>query len=96
RVYETEDPRATHLREMSKQLGEQNDSLQWFELSRQIEDFMLEEKGINCNVDFYSASTFYQLGIPIDLFTTIFASSRSVGWLAHVLEQYANNRLIRP
>lgn len=96
RVYETEDPRATHLREMSQQLGEQKASTKWFEYSREIEDFMLQEKGINCNVDFYSASTFYQLGIPIDLFTTIFASSRVVGWLAHVLEQYANNRLIRP
>jgi citrate synthase len=96
RVYETEDPRATHLREMSEELGEQNGTRKWFEYSRQIEDFMLEDKGINCNVDFYSASTFYQLGIPIDLFTTIFASSRAVGWLAHVLEQYENNRLIRP
>lgn len=96
RVYETEDPRATHLRQMSQQLGEQQGSTKWFEYSRKIEDFMLEEKGINCNVDFYSASTFYQLGVPIDLYTTIFAASRVVGWLSHVLEQYANNRLIRP
>lgn len=96
RVYDTEDPRATHLREMSEQLGEQQGTRKWFEYSRQIEDFMLEDKGINCNVDFYSSSTFYQLGIPIDLFTTIFASSRTVGWLAHVIEQYDGNRLIRP
>jgi len=96
RVYDTEDPRATHLREMSEQLGEQNGTRKWFEYSRAIEDFLLEDKGINCNVDFYSASTFYQLGIPIDVFTTIFASSRAVGWLAHVMEQYENNRLIRP
>ncbi len=96
RVYETEDPRATHLREMSDELGEQQGTRKWFEYSRRIEDFMLQDKEINCNVDFYSASTFYQLGIPIDLFTTIFASGRVVGWLAHVLEQYEDNRLIRP
>ncbi len=96
RVYDTEDPRATHLRDMSEQLGEQNGTRKWFEYSRQLEDFMLEDKGINCNVDFYSASTFYQMGIPIDLYTTIFASSRIAGWIGHVLEQLEDNRLIRP
>ncbi|MFB6355695.1 MAG: citrate/2-methylcitrate synthase, partial [bacterium] len=96
RVYKTEDPRATHLREMSEKLGEQNNSKQWFEYSRAIEDFLLEDKGINCNVDFYSSSTYYQLGIPIDLYTPIFAASRVVGWIGHVFEQYEENRLIRP
>ncbi len=96
RVYRTEDPRATHLREYSEQLGEQNDTRKWFDYSRAIEDYLVGEKGINSNVDFYSASTYYQLGIPIDLYTTIFASSRVVGWIGHVMEQYAANTLIRP
>ena len=68
----------------------------WFELSARIEAVVAAEKKLNPNVDFYSASTYYTLGIPIDLFTPIFAVSRVSGWTAHVLEQYANNRLIRP
>jgi citrate synthase len=96
RVYRTEDPRATHLRRMSKELGERAGNTRWFEMSRRIEQLIKSEKTLNPNVDFYSASTYYTLGIPIDLFTPIFAVSRVSGWTAHCLEQYANNRLIRP
>jgi citrate synthase len=96
RVYHTEDPRATHLRQMSQDLGQRARETQWFEMSRRIETLVKAEKGLNPNVDFYSASTYYALRIPIDLFTPIFAVSRISGWTAHVLEQYANNRLIRP
>ena len=96
RVYRTEDPRATHLRRMSKELGERAGNTRWFEMSQRIEQLVKAEKKLNPNVDFYSASTYYTLGIPIDLFTPIFAVSRVSGWTAHCLEQYANNRLIRP
>jgi citrate synthase len=96
RVYRTEDPRATHLREMSGQLGERTGEKQWYEMSRKMEEVMMREKHLNPNVDFYSASTYHALGIPTDLFTPIFACSRISGWTAHVLEQYDNNRLIRP
>lgn len=96
RVYRTEDPRATHLRRMSKALGERAGRTRWHAMSRRIEAVMREEKRIDANVDFYSASTYALLGIPVDLFTPIFAVSRVSGWTAHVLEQYANNRLIRP
>ncbi len=96
RVYHTEDPRATHLRRMSKELGERAGNIRWFEMSQRIEAVVKGEKTLNPNVDFYSASTYYTLGIPIDLFTPIFAVSRVAGWTAHCLEQYANNRLIRP
>ena len=96
RVYHTEDPRATHLREMSRQLGERTGEKRWYEMSCEMEKVMMREKHLNPNVDFYSASTYHALGIPIDLFTPIFAVSRISGWTAHVLEQYAHNRLIRP
>jgi citrate synthase len=96
RVYHTEDPRATHLREMSRQLGERTGESKYYEMSRKMEEVVKREKGLNANVDFYSASTYYALGIPTDLFTPIFACSRISGWTAHILEQYANNRLIRP
>lgn len=96
RVYHTEDPRATHLRKMSQQLSLATGHLKWFEMSKKIEDFMKAEKGINANVDFYSASVYYALQIPTDLFTLLFAMSRISGWGAHILEQYADNRLIRP
>jgi citrate synthase len=96
RVYRTEDPRATHLRAMSREVGERAGNTRWFEMSQRIEALMKKEKQIDANVDFYSASTYHLLGIPIDLFTPIFAVSRIAGWLAHVLEQYENNRLIRP
>jgi citrate synthase len=96
RVYRTEDPRATHLRRMSKELGERAGNTRWFEMSQRIEKLVTGEKKLYPNVDFYSASTYYTLGIAIDLYTPIFAVSRISGWTAHCLEQYANNRLIRP
>jgi citrate synthase len=96
RVYRTEDPRATHLRRFSKLLGEKAGEPQWYAMSERIEQLVKTEKKLYPNVDFYSASTFHSLGIPVDLFTPIFAVSRISGWSAHVLEQYANNRLIRP
>jgi citrate synthase len=96
RVYRTEDPRATHLRQMSKQLGQQVGNLRWFEMSERIEGLVRSEKTLYPNVDFYSASMYYTMGIAIDLYTPIFAVSRVSGWTAHVLEQFANNRLIRP
>jgi len=96
RVYHTEDPRATHLREMSRDLGQRAGEPIWYEMSQRIEALVKSEKKLNPNVDFYSASTYHALGIDIDLFTPIFAVSRVSGWTAHVLEQYANNRLIRP
>ncbi len=96
RVYHTEDPRATHLRQMSKDLTAKAGQPIWYEMSQRIESLVRSEKKLNPNVDFYSASTYHALGIDIDLFTPIFAVSRVSGWTAHVLEQYANNRLIRP
>ena len=96
RVYRTEDPRATHLRRFSKSLGEKAGQPHWFAMSQRIEALITAEKKLYPNVDFYSASAFYSMGIPIDLYTPIFAVSRISGWTAHVLEQYANNRLIRP
>ncbi len=96
RVYRTEDPRAFHLRKMSEELGKVINEMKWFEMSRTIEETVFREKHLYANVDFYSASVYYMLGIPTDLFTPIFAMSRVSGWAAHVLEQYANNRLIRP
>ena len=96
RVYHTEDPRATHLRQMSESLGRASGNAKWFEMSRQIEQYILREKKLNANVDFYSASTYTTLGIDLDLFTPIFAVSRISGWAAHVIEQLDDNRLIRP
>jgi citrate synthase len=96
RVYRTEDPRATHLRKMSEELCGRTGNTRWFEMSRKIEQVVKTQKALNANVDFYSATTYYALGIPVDLFTPVFAVSRISGWTAHVLEQYANNRLIRP
>ena len=96
RVYHTEDPRATHLRQMSRDLGQRAGEPIWYEMSQRIEALVKSEKKLNPNVDFYSASTYHALGIDIELFTPIFAVSRVSGWTAHVLEQYANNRLIRP
>jgi 2-methylcitrate synthase len=96
RVYRTMDPRAVHLRRMSRDLGRRTGQPQWFEISERIEALVKAEKGLNPNVDFYSASTYHALGIPTTLFTPVFAVSRCAGWTAHVLEQLANNRLIRP
>ena len=96
RVYHTEDPRATHLRQMSRDLGHSSGDPRWFEYSQKIEDFVKADKKLNANVDFYSASTYHVLGIEVDLFTPIFAVSRVAGWTAHVIEQLDDNRLIRP
>jgi citrate synthase len=96
RVYKTEDPRATHLRKMSEQLGRDAGVLKWFEMSRAIELYINADKKLNANVDFYSASTYATLGIDIDLYTPIFAISRMAGWAAHIIEQLDDNRLIRP
>jgi citrate synthase len=95
-VYHTEDPRATHLRQMSRELGESAGEPKWFQFSHKIEEFIKADKKLNANVDFYSASTYHTLGIDLDLFTPLFAVSRVSGWTAHVLEQLDDNRLIRP
>jgi len=96
RVYHTEDPRATHLRVMSRDLGQSSGNPKWFDYSNKIERYVKAEKKLNANVDFYSASTYHTLGIDVDLFTPIFAVSRVSGWTAHVIEQLDDNRLIRP
>ncbi|WP_100373738.1 citrate synthase [Bacillus sp. FJAT-45037] len=96
RVYKNGDPRAKHLREMSKQLTTITGESKWYEMSLKVEDMVTGEKGLLPNVDFYSASVYHSLGIKHDLFTPIFAVSRASGWLAHILEQYSDNRLIRP
>ncbi|HLR08384.1 MAG TPA: citrate synthase [Bacillota bacterium] len=96
RVYRKGDPRAKHLKRMSKELTKITGQPKWYNISVKIEEFIKEEKGLPANVDFYSASVYHSLGIEHDLFTPIFAISRVSGWLAHILEQYANNRLIRP
>jgi len=96
RVYHTEDPRATHLRRMSHDLGRSNGNQKWFDYSSKIEEFVKGDKKLNANVDCYSASTYHTLGIDVDLFTPIFAVSRVSGWTAHVIEQLDDNRLIRP
>ena len=95
-VYKTEDPRATWLRKFSRQMGEKKGEMKWFEMSQRIEKLMNEKKGMYPNVDFYSASAYYLMGIPLDQYTPIFAVSRISGWTGHILEQYANNKLIRP
>ncbi len=96
RVYHTEDPRATHLRQMSRDLGNSSGQPKWFDISQKIEQFVKSDKKLNANVDFYSASTYHTLGIDVDLFTPVFAVSRISGWTAHVIEQLDDNRLIRP
>ena len=96
RVYKTEDPRATHLRKMAKELAEKTGDESNYEISEEIEKAVMDEKGIYPNVDFYAASVYGYLQIPTDLFTPVFACSRVSGWTAHVREQYADNRLIRP
>ena len=95
-VYKTEDPRATHLRRFSKEMGERKGNTKWYDITAKLEAIMKREKGLLPNVDAYSASTYYMMGIPLDLYTPIFAISRISGWTAHILEQYANNKLSRP
>jgi citrate synthase len=96
RVYHVLDPRAIHLKKMSAELGKRTGHTDLYEKSTRVEHTVRDLKNLNANVDFYSASTYYSLGIPVDLFTPIFAVSRMSGWTAHILEQYRNNRLIRP
>ncbi|HEU5239578.1 MAG TPA: citrate synthase [Pyrinomonadaceae bacterium] len=95
-VYKTEDPRATHLRRFSKEMGQRKGNSKWYDITAKLEEVMKREKGLLPNVDAYSASTYYMMGIPLDLYTPIFAISRISGWTAHILEQYADNKLIRP
>ena len=96
RVYKVLDPRAPHLRTMAVKLSEELGEPKWIRMSERIAAIMKEKKGLNANVDFYSATVYYSLGIPTDMFTPIFAISRTSGWTAHVLEQLADNRLYRP
>ncbi len=96
RVYRTEDPRATHLREMSRELAEASGDDTYYRMSREMEEVVHAEKGLYPNVDFYAATVYHYLGIPTDLFTPVFSVSRMSGWTAHVIEQHADNRLIRP
>jgi citrate synthase len=96
RVYKVLDPRAPHLRNMAVRLSQELGEPKWIEMSERIAALMKEKKGLYANVDFYSATVYYSLGIPTDLFTPIFAISRMAGWTAHVLEQLADNRLYRP
>jgi len=96
RVYTTEDPRATHLRQMSRDLGYSMGQPKWYDDSKAIEEYINSEKKLNANVDFYSASVYHMLGIDVDLFTPLFVMSRMAGWTAHVMEQLSDNRLIRP
>lgn len=96
RVYKVLDPRAPHLKRMAQKLGAQLGEPKWIQMSKRIAEIMLREKGLHANVDFYSATVYYSLGLPIDLFTPLFAIARTAGWTAHVLEQLSDNRLIRP
>jgi citrate synthase len=96
RVYKTEDPRATHLRQMSSELAAASGDDTYYQMSRQMEEVVLAEKGLFPNVDFFAATVYHYLGIPTDLFTPVFSASRMAGWTAHVIEQHADNRLIRP
>ncbi|MBA3273520.1 MAG: citrate synthase [Chthoniobacterales bacterium] len=96
RVYKTFDPRAHFLRKMSKELGDAANNTKWYEMSERLIPLMKNEKNLNPNVDFFSASSYYTMGIPLDLFTPIFGIARCAGWTAHVMEQHRNNRIIRP
>jgi len=96
RVYKTFDPRAAFLRKMSRQLGEAAGNSKWYEMSERLIPIVKETKNKDPNVDFFSASAYYTMGIPIDLYTPIFAIARIAGWTAHIMEQHSNNRIIRP
>jgi len=96
RVYKTFDPRAHFLRKMSKQLGDAAGNSKWYEMSERLIPICKETKSLNPNVDFFSASAYYTMGIPLDLYTPIFAIARVAGWSAHIMEQHGNNRIIRP
>ncbi len=96
RVYRTEDPRSTHLRDFARELGEAKGDTRWIDILDRLREVMFREKKLYPNVDYYSGAAYHMMGIPLDLFTPIFAVSRISGWTGHILEQYANNRLIRP
>jgi citrate synthase len=96
RVYRAEDPRAAHLRQMSAELAAARGDDTYYRMSRRMEEVVFAEKGLYPNVDFYAATVYHYLGIPTDLFTPVFSASRMAGWTAHVIEQHADNRLIRP
>src|SRR5437867_4018667 len=96
RVYKTLDPRAPHLKRMAQILSAKIGEPKWIQMSERIAQLMLEKKGLHANVDFYSATVYYSLGIPTDLFTPVFAIARTAGWTAQIIEQLADNRLIRP
>jgi len=96
RVYKTVDPRAEELRVLAKKLSEYRNDFKWFEISEKLREVMKKEKGLNPNVDFYAATVYASLGIPVDMFVCIFAMARVAGWCAHMMEQYRHNRLIRP
>ena len=96
RVYKVLDPRAPHLKRMAEKLTKELGETKWIEMSERIAQIMRQEKKLEANVDFYSATVYYSLGIPTDLFTPIFAIARMAGWTAHVLEQWQDNRLFRP
>ena len=96
RVYRTEDPRTQHLRKYSEMLCARSNQQHLHEIAQRVEQTVLEAKGIYPNVDFYSATVQHALGIPPEYFTTVFAAARTAGWVAHIMEQYADNRLIRP
>lgn len=96
RVYKAPDPRAKHLKRMSREWGERAHEKKWFQMSEKIEQLMMEKKGIIPNVDFYSASTYYTMGFDPDMYTPIFAVARMVGWTAHIIEQLKDNRIMRP
>jgi citrate synthase len=96
RVYKGEDPRAKHLKRVARELAEATGELKWFTISERLQEAVWKAKQLYINVDFYSASLLYHLGIPTELFTTMFACARIAGWSAHVIEQWSDNRLIRP
>ena len=96
RVYKTLDPRAPHLRSMAVSLCERLGEAKWIRMSERIATFMKKKKGLNANVDFYSATVYYSLGLPTDMFTPVFSIARTAGWTAHILEQLADNKLYRP
>ncbi|PYI83477.1 MAG: citrate synthase, partial [Verrucomicrobia bacterium] len=96
RIYKTLDPRAPHLKRMAQILSAKIGEPKWIQMSERIAQLMLEKKGLHANVDFYSATVYYSLGIPTDLFTPVFAIARTAGWTAQVIEQLSDNRLIRP
>ena len=95
-VYQTEDPRAKHLKALSQRLGQEQGETKWYDMSIEMERLVVDSIGKNCNVDFYSASVQHYLGIPKEMFTCIFAASRMAGWCAHILEQLSDNKIIRP